>query len=223
VALLDFADISWEQLAFPTVVWAALAHFHDSRGKTDFATYSNPTGDLARTWPPRSQWDFKVDRAERCAQVSRGTEGKSRNGILPPAISLETVIWTGTQRRATLDRVVGTANIFDLLFVPALLGNHFEAFALDGEVSVVVVVIVPPTINKRFMNNRVYMPKGRLRAIPFKVFISESSIENGPRSCIVVVVAGIGRPKNEIGPVVDAFCFKCVVHFLGSCEAYRHD
>ena len=24
-----------------------------SRGKTDFATYSNPTGDLARMWPPR--------------------------------------------------------------------------------------------------------------------------------------------------------------------------
>jgi len=43
---------SWDQIAFPTVVWA-LAHFHDSRGKTDFATYSNPTGDLARMWPPR--------------------------------------------------------------------------------------------------------------------------------------------------------------------------
>jgi len=52
VALLDFADIPWEQLAFPTVVWA-LAHFHDSRRKTDFATYSNPTGDLAKMWPPR--------------------------------------------------------------------------------------------------------------------------------------------------------------------------
>jgi hypothetical protein len=34
------------------VVWA-LAHFHESRGKTEFATYSNPTGDLARMWPPR--------------------------------------------------------------------------------------------------------------------------------------------------------------------------
>lgn len=52
VALVDWADIPWEQLAFPTVVWA-LAHFHDSRGKTEFATYSNPTGDLARMWPPR--------------------------------------------------------------------------------------------------------------------------------------------------------------------------
>ena len=28
VALVDFADIPWEQLAFPTVVWA-LAHFHE--------------------------------------------------------------------------------------------------------------------------------------------------------------------------------------------------
>ena len=52
VALLDWSDIPWDQLAFPTVVWA-LAHFHDSRGKADFATYSNPTGDLARMWPPR--------------------------------------------------------------------------------------------------------------------------------------------------------------------------
>jgi ADP-ribose pyrophosphatase YjhB (NUDIX family) len=52
VALLDWTDIPWDQLAFPTVVWA-LAHFHESRGKADFATYSNPTGDLARMWPPR--------------------------------------------------------------------------------------------------------------------------------------------------------------------------
>jgi ADP-ribose pyrophosphatase YjhB (NUDIX family) len=52
VALFDFADIPWEELAFPSVVWA-LAHFHDSRGRTDFAPYSNPTGDLAKMWPPR--------------------------------------------------------------------------------------------------------------------------------------------------------------------------
>ena len=37
VALVDWADIPWEQLAFPPVVWA-FAHFHESRGKTDFAT-----------------------------------------------------------------------------------------------------------------------------------------------------------------------------------------
>ena len=52
VALVDWPDIPWEQLAFPTVVWA-LAHFHESRDKADFSTYSNPTGDLARMWPPR--------------------------------------------------------------------------------------------------------------------------------------------------------------------------
>jgi len=53
VALVDWEDIPWDELAFPTVVWA-LAHFHDSRGKMDFATYSNPTtGELSRMWPPR--------------------------------------------------------------------------------------------------------------------------------------------------------------------------
>jgi ADP-ribose pyrophosphatase YjhB (NUDIX family) len=52
VALVERQDIPWDQLAFPTVVWA-LAHFFESREKTDFATYSNPTGDLARMWPPR--------------------------------------------------------------------------------------------------------------------------------------------------------------------------
>ncbi len=48
VALVD-SDIPWAELAFPTVVWA-VAHFHDARGKTEFA--SNPTGDLAKLWPP---------------------------------------------------------------------------------------------------------------------------------------------------------------------------
>ena len=52
VALVDWSDIPWDQLAFPTVVWA-LAHFHESRRQQDFATYANPTGDLARMWPPR--------------------------------------------------------------------------------------------------------------------------------------------------------------------------
>jgi ADP-ribose pyrophosphatase YjhB (NUDIX family) len=52
VALVTWEQIPWAELAFPTVVWA-LAHFHESRGKTDFATYGNPTGDLARMWPPR--------------------------------------------------------------------------------------------------------------------------------------------------------------------------
>ena len=44
------AGVESEEVAL--VVWA-LAHFHDSRGKTEFATYSNPTGDLARMWPPK--------------------------------------------------------------------------------------------------------------------------------------------------------------------------
>jgi ADP-ribose pyrophosphatase YjhB (NUDIX family) len=52
VALVAWNDIPWDQLAFPTMVWA-LAHFHESRDKKDFATYSNPTGDLAKMWPPR--------------------------------------------------------------------------------------------------------------------------------------------------------------------------
>ena len=52
VALVTWDQIPWEELAFPTVVWA-LAHFHESRDKADFATYSNPTADWARTWPPK--------------------------------------------------------------------------------------------------------------------------------------------------------------------------
>ena len=52
VALVTWDQIPWEELAFPTVVWA-LAHFHESRDKADFATYSNPTADWARAWPPR--------------------------------------------------------------------------------------------------------------------------------------------------------------------------
>jgi ADP-ribose pyrophosphatase YjhB (NUDIX family) len=52
VALFAWDDIPWDNLAFPTVVWA-LAHFHQTRGQSDFATFSNPTGDLARMWPPR--------------------------------------------------------------------------------------------------------------------------------------------------------------------------
>ena len=52
VALVTWDQIPWEELAFPTVVWA-LAHFHESRDKTDFATYANPTGDWARAWPPK--------------------------------------------------------------------------------------------------------------------------------------------------------------------------
>jgi hypothetical protein len=72
VALVDWADIPWDQLAFPTVVWA-LAHFHESRGKADFATYSNPTGDLARMWWIRSS-PFKWGGV-----ASYATEGSDRS------------------------------------------------------------------------------------------------------------------------------------------------
>lgn len=52
VALFRWDEIPWTELAFPTVVWA-LAHFHQTRDRGDFAPFSNPTGDLARMWPPR--------------------------------------------------------------------------------------------------------------------------------------------------------------------------
>ncbi len=53
VALFDWPDIPWNQIAFPTAVWA-LAHFHDfHNSKADLATCSNPTSDLAKMWPPR--------------------------------------------------------------------------------------------------------------------------------------------------------------------------
>lgn len=41
VSLFDWEDIPWTELAFPTVQWA-LRHWHESRDRTDFATYSNP-------------------------------------------------------------------------------------------------------------------------------------------------------------------------------------
>ncbi|MEM1105400.1 MAG: NUDIX hydrolase [Pseudomonadota bacterium] len=49
VALYDWADIPWAQLAFPTVVWA-LTQFAESRNWSSFAPYGNPPGsdDLIR-------------------------------------------------------------------------------------------------------------------------------------------------------------------------------
>lgn len=52
VGLFGWSDIPWDQLAFPTVVWA-LAHFHQTRDSADFPAFTNPTGELARLWPPR--------------------------------------------------------------------------------------------------------------------------------------------------------------------------
>lgn len=43
VALFDWADIPWSELAFPTVVWA-LSHYAESRNQTAFAPFANPAG-----------------------------------------------------------------------------------------------------------------------------------------------------------------------------------
>ena len=43
VALLDWKDIPWRNLAFPTVVWA-LTHYAKTRSLENFAPFSNPSG-----------------------------------------------------------------------------------------------------------------------------------------------------------------------------------
>lgn len=43
VALYDWADIPWSQLAFPTVIWA-LTHFAETRQSDVFAPFANPPG-----------------------------------------------------------------------------------------------------------------------------------------------------------------------------------
>lgn len=43
VALFDWTDIPWAELAFPTVVWA-LTHYAETRDQTTFAPFSNPAG-----------------------------------------------------------------------------------------------------------------------------------------------------------------------------------
>ena len=48
VALFDWADIPWAELAFPTVIWA-LTHFAETRGQTGFAPFLNPPGTEALT------------------------------------------------------------------------------------------------------------------------------------------------------------------------------
>ena len=45
VALFDWADIPWAEIAFPTVGWA-LRHYRESAGKMDFAPYANPVDGL---------------------------------------------------------------------------------------------------------------------------------------------------------------------------------
>jgi ADP-ribose pyrophosphatase YjhB (NUDIX family) len=43
VALFEWKDIPWQNLAFPTVVWA-LTHYAKVRGQKDFAPFANPAG-----------------------------------------------------------------------------------------------------------------------------------------------------------------------------------
>lgn len=43
VALVDWKDIPWRDLAFPTVVWA-LTHFAETRDQSGFAPFANPPG-----------------------------------------------------------------------------------------------------------------------------------------------------------------------------------
>lgn len=45
VKLFSWDDIPWPDLAFPTVGWA-LRHFNETRGKSDFAPFSNPVDGL---------------------------------------------------------------------------------------------------------------------------------------------------------------------------------
>ncbi|MEO1135654.1 MAG: NUDIX hydrolase [Pseudomonadota bacterium] len=45
VGLYDWEDIPWPDLAFPSVNWA-LRHYHESRGRPDFAPFSNPAEGL---------------------------------------------------------------------------------------------------------------------------------------------------------------------------------
>lgn len=43
VKLVDWKDIPWSELAFPTVVWA-LTHYAETRHQDNFAPFANPPG-----------------------------------------------------------------------------------------------------------------------------------------------------------------------------------
>ncbi len=45
VALFDWADVPWPELAFPSVGWA-LRHYREVLGKTDFPPFANPVDGL---------------------------------------------------------------------------------------------------------------------------------------------------------------------------------
>lgn len=51
VALFDWVDIPWEELAFPSVYWA-LTQFHEVRDQAVIAPFGNPTGEEAMRFPP---------------------------------------------------------------------------------------------------------------------------------------------------------------------------
>lgn len=46
VALFGWADIPWDEIAFPTVTWA-LRHYRQTRDRDDFAPFGNPAGETA--------------------------------------------------------------------------------------------------------------------------------------------------------------------------------
>lgn len=48
VKLVEWKDIPWSELAFPTVVWA-LSHYAGTRHEAAFAPFSNPPGTEALT------------------------------------------------------------------------------------------------------------------------------------------------------------------------------
>lgn len=45
LSLFDWAEIPWDEIAFPSVHWA-LGHFNDVRGQTGFAPRGNPPGEF---------------------------------------------------------------------------------------------------------------------------------------------------------------------------------
>jgi ADP-ribose pyrophosphatase YjhB (NUDIX family) len=45
VALFEFEDIPWNDIAFPSVTWA-LRHYRDSRERAAFAPFANPPGEM---------------------------------------------------------------------------------------------------------------------------------------------------------------------------------
>ncbi|ANK83301.1 NUDIX hydrolase [Minwuia thermotolerans] len=51
VALFDFDEIPWDELAFPSVRWA-LDQVREVWDRDDFATFGNPPGETGRMTPP---------------------------------------------------------------------------------------------------------------------------------------------------------------------------